>query len=815
MAHAAQASATAASMSLGQMKQEIFDGSRIAVIQRDLDNHVLYANAAALKMSGVDSVEALQLDKLFAGEAADVLDKETRGRRDRLLGSYSVNLSPQDQPGRQLAVEVTGIPLLDARGSVVGSLGLFRSLEHQVLTERLRKLTLALAGRAELLPAMAEALREELPFDLMLVSRVVADKTAWESEMVFNHPPFEQQVPRAWYQLNEQQRAFMESREGGVHGFETVMSEPPWSERASEPLVQQMREMAIKTSMWRRIVRCDGDSRQTVAIITLMSRRQDAYDEEQQALFNRLPLVETVLCALDYAERRRDQRQLRLYRDLNRCTDIQSACVCLAIALVEIFEWEHVSIFRVDSAREKIVRVASACRGTDDAACDSGTVWGDYRQDLDTGVLGRVVATAQPQNIPDVLLEPAYVPTPDGRQIRSELAVPIVFKHGERVRFIVNVDDLRLNAFSSEHVRQLADIADEVAGAIARISELTFLAECVDNVSDPIVATDASLRIRGVNRAAEALFGARRGTLVGRDLMALFCDPQPLQAVLDGTDARDRLGELKVRCQEESDRGDDPPSSVFVTRRDFPDKLGGHVFIARDLRPIRRSVQLEFLEQTAYELAVETQSPLGMAMSYLESQLEPSRPASDPPESAEARARDLQAVLRQLGRVKHAFTRLALYNREARESSRTLRTIQVNNEVEVLLAGLTQPERAKVTFEDFQQRVEIEADAMQLHIVVESLLSALLRAAPETGRIALTLIQDGPDVFLRLRGRMPPARRAGPRFSAPEAAQADLRLANPLLGKLMKNQGGSLRAQALADGDTEFVLVFPQRSPHA
>jgi hypothetical protein len=360
MADAGQGCVSAAVMALGQMKQEVFDGSRIAVIQRDLDNRVLYANAAALAMSGVASVEELRLDKLFAGQAAQVLDEETRGRRDRLLGTYNVKLTRQDDPARQVAVEVTGIPLLDGQGTVVGSLGLFRSLAHQVLTERLRELTLVLAGRRELLPAMAEALRSELPFDLMLVSRVVADKDSWESEIVFNHPPFEQRVPRAWYELTESQRAFMESMDGGIHSFEAVMSEPPWSDLADEPLCVQMREMALKTSMWRRIVRSDGDATQTVATITLMSCRQDAYDEEQRTLFNRLPLVETVLCALDYAERRRDQRQLRMFRDLNHCVDIQSACVCLAIALVEIFDWEHVSIFRIDRARESIVRVASA-----------------------------------------------------------------------------------------------------------------------------------------------------------------------------------------------------------------------------------------------------------------------------------------------------------------------------------------------------------------------------------------------------------------------------------------------------------------------
>lgn len=828
-------SSVAAAALLGQMKRAIFDGSRIAVIQRDLENHVLYANAAALSMSGVAHVEDLRLDLLFAGEAGRVLDDETRGRRNGELGAYRVTLTRQDDPSRQVAVEVTGLPLMDARGQVVGSLGFFRSLQHQVLTDRLRELTLRHAGRADLLPSMAEALRAELPFDLMLVSRVVADEQSWESEIVFNHPPFQQDVPTAWYPLNEAQRVYMETHDGGFHDFETAMSEAPWAEMADEPICRQMHAMALKSSMWRRITRGQGDDERTVATLTLLSRERGAYDETQQALFNQLPLVETVLCALDHAAQQRDERQLRLFRDLNRSTDIQGACRCLADALVEIFDWAHVALFRVDSARDAIVRVASARRDAMGHAVDTGAIWGDDVRDIRQGVLGHVVESMSAVNVPDTTRTDAFGPPPEDPSIRSVLAVPILFDDAERVRFIVHVDDPRVNAFSRDHVARLTGLAAEVAGAMQRISDLTLLAECVDNVSDPIIATDARLRIRRVNRAAEQLFDRSRQQLVGQSLLPLFEDPQPLEALLRGTEAGERIGEMRVaRPPCESTSGDagssvepaaaagvsgaaePPPTSVFVTRRDFPGQLGGHVFIARDLRPIRRSVQLEFLEETAYELAVETQAPLGLAMSWLESQLETAHEATQKSAARgdTTRMRDLQAVLRQLGRVKHAFTRLAMYNREARNRSRLPCVIRLDSELQALLASLTVSERAKVELKGFEQAVEIEADHTQLHIAVESLLSVLLRASPETGRVLLTLVPDDDAVFLRLRGKLPPARRQGARFGAPEAAQADLRLANPLIARLMKSQNGSFKLNALPDDTTEFVLGFPHRRPH-
>lgn len=833
----------AGSTAWGPMRREVFDRSRIAVIQRDLSNHVIYANAAALAMCGVKEVQDLRLDQVFAGEAGRVLAEETRHRRQGELGAYRVTLTRQDDPGRQVAVEVTGLPVVDEHDAVVGSLGFFRSLQYQALSDDLRAITLRHAGHHDLLPLVAQALRRELPFDLMFVSRVVEDRDAWESEIVFNYPPFEQQVPTAWYELDADQRAFMEATEGGVHDFEQVMSNPPWSSMAEEPICRQMAAMNLKTSMWRRITRGEGDRKRTVAIMTLLSRTPQAYDETHLAQFNQLPLVEAVLCSLDFSERERNQRQLRMFRDLNRCVDIQGACRCLSDALVEIFDWSRVSLFRIDSARERVVRVASARRGEEGRAIDTGASWGDYQQRFDEGVLGRVVRTLQPQKVPDVRLDRDYIETPDGESIRSELAVPIVFSDRERVRFIINVDDPRISAFSREHVRQLTDIAQELAGAMERISDLTLLAECVDNASDPIIATDARLRIRRVNRAAEMLFDCKRSALIGKSLLEFFEDPRPLEALLDGTEAGERIGELNVRIapgdsaepgasaapaalpanvSEYSLPGTDgmhtPASSrsVFVTRRDFPERLGGHVFVARDLAPIRRSVQLEFLEETAYELAVETQAPLSLAMAWFERQIEASTRVPSDRAGAEddASAADLVSVLRQLGRVKHAFTRLALYNREARNRSRQLCTIRLDSELHALLAGLTVTERAKVQPHSFDQVVEIEADHTQLHIVVESLLSGLLRAAPETGKVLLTLVPDDSTVFLRLQGKMPPGRRRGNRFGSLEAAHADIRLAHPLISRLMKGQNGSFKVNALPDDVTEFVLGFSRRGAH-
>ena len=84
---------------LSHLEREVFDGSRLGVIERGLDNSVRYANRAALDMFGVPSVAELQLGAIFAGrDAAQVLDEQTEQRRHGRLGNYSVTLTRLDNP---------------------------------------------------------------------------------------------------------------------------------------------------------------------------------------------------------------------------------------------------------------------------------------------------------------------------------------------------------------------------------------------------------------------------------------------------------------------------------------------------------------------------------------------------------------------------------------------------------------------------------------------------------------------------------------------------------------------------------------------
>lgn len=82
-----------------------------------------------------------------------------------------------------------------------------------------------------------------------------------------------------------------------------------------------------------------------------------------------------------------------------------------------------------------------------------------------TGLIGQVASRGQARRIPDVQLEPAYLPFHPG--IRSEMCVPL--KAGERVIGVINLESERVAGFSEADERLLGTIAGQLASAIEHL----------------------------------------------------------------------------------------------------------------------------------------------------------------------------------------------------------------------------------------------------------------------------------------------------------------------------------------------------------
>jgi diguanylate cyclase (GGDEF)-like protein len=137
-------------------------------------------------------------------------------------------------------------------------------------------------------------------------------------------------------------------------------------------------------------------------------------------------------------------------------------------------DYENVSLLLVDQEGAGLVLAAHSG--------DAPGVRPDHRQALGSGVLGEVVRTGRPRNVPNVAVEPRYlsdVAEPRG----SELAVPLVVDG--QVIGAINVESDRTAAFTSGDEAVLTAVAGQLAPTIlvAQLHDATKRAADTDGLT--------------------------------------------------------------------------------------------------------------------------------------------------------------------------------------------------------------------------------------------------------------------------------------------------------------------------------------------
>ena len=784
-------------------RREVLDASGIGVVIIDMARNVRYANLAALNMLGLAGYEGIKLDSIFRDEAArEVLRHQLDDRKAGFIGNYSVQAYRPD--GSRVPLEITGLPIPDQHGVVVGSLGLFRNVEQQELANSIHDINRTVDDAGALLNAMAEALKPSFPFARMSVSCFSRDKSHVNALFTYGHSSEGQ---RRWWFLNEdQKRWMMDPKATVIPDLVEFMSQPLWGRFRDDPAVQEMLAAGIRSAM-RRDIRRGGN---VVGAVTLLSKNLDGFTESQRQAFEELPIDASVLQALAFLETKALRRRVELFNALNNCTTIFDACSVLAKKVVENFGFSHVSILLCDRSEGRIRLLAQHWADENEPI----RLPDDYSQPIDEGILGRVVSSGNMENVPNVLADHDYTPSVSSTEVRSELCVPIFAEDDQSlVRWIINVEDTRECAFAADECDALQELAREVGGLIHRISVLYMLTESFEHASDAVFITNAALRIRRANRAAASLLGFKDPAAITGELDDIFTDTHARHRLGGGPPGD--LGEFIVRRigERTKDAPDAPLTTipVYVSRQDVPAGLTGSIFILRDTRQMRRTVELELLEKAAYEVAVETSSPLALAVCELEHiarvmAMGPSPPPTGPGSIDEMRR--VSKVLRLLGRVRHGYSKLAMFNPRARPKPSELSRLNLRAEIEALASDLSENDRVRVTVEGAGVPA-INGDHFQLATIFEALLSELLRYAPESQPVEAVLAVTDAQVTVTLRGFI---RAQGPGSDAARQwsqARADLSIARPLIDEFMQFHHGDFTEATLPDQRTEFTLHFP------
>jgi len=196
----------------------------------------------------------------------------------------------------------------------------------------------------------------------------------------------------------------------------------------------------------------------TVAVMNLESTRLAAFQGQ-------LPLLTTVADQISgaiasaqmVAELRQRARLMEMMSEVSRtaqeATELPELLKRVAAYIQERFPLERTGIVMYDAANRELVHAADA------GVAGHGP---SVRWPVDRGVVGLCARSGRTILVPDVSLEPAYVPL--NPRVQSELAVPVRF-HGE-VLGVLNLESTSPEVFSPANVLAFEAFADQMAGAI-------------------------------------------------------------------------------------------------------------------------------------------------------------------------------------------------------------------------------------------------------------------------------------------------------------------------------------------------------------
>jgi hypothetical protein len=99
-------------------QRAIFEWQSIGVVESDLEGIVRYANGHAMELLGVSDYEGARPGIFFADQT--VLSDQLSSRRAGQIGSYRT-IVKRASDDALIPVPVTGIPMTNERGQIVGS----------------------------------------------------------------------------------------------------------------------------------------------------------------------------------------------------------------------------------------------------------------------------------------------------------------------------------------------------------------------------------------------------------------------------------------------------------------------------------------------------------------------------------------------------------------------------------------------------------------------------------------------------------------------------------------------------------------------
>ena len=562
------------------------------------------------------------------------------------------------------------------------------------------------------------------------------------------------------------------------------------AEVRQRPIVQRLIADGIKSFI---VVPVRQDDKVTT-VLTLLSRERGRYGVKEYDILRSLPVEQALRMAGEWHRQRLAQLVRETMPSFAEAKTHRALAQIVAQRLAMMFNWEHVSLFKVNHLEQQFELLEQSDRTSDGFKLPT-----DYRQSFTEGLMGQALRDETHRAIDDTQspdLPYPYIQLYE--RSRSSLCIPI--RLDSTIIWMLNIEDAATHAFHGT----------DLEGALALVAELTrtldrlFQAHLTENILDltdqGAVVIDAMGRICNLNKAAQALLGGNKQELEGRPFVE-FATSEYKDVLAERSPTNERHIVLR------DIRGTLRP--VIASLRRPNDDHDHKIWLLTDTVQQDWNIERRYLRETVHDVAQQTRVPL-MIAGRLVNRLTHLVANDD----VGARVGDIiDKALKQLGKADITYERLIGSLVDKRNPEEVRAPLNLADILTEVLSELPDDDRLQIK-SNIRGKPIVLAEQNAIVFVLKSILFYLLRKKPVERSVEVSVAAEQQGVRLRLSI----ADRRAPTVCPPldvvsryeEEARATAALAPDSLRTAIESQGGQVRIPDLNAATMTFEVWLPE-----
>jgi PAS domain-containing protein len=778
---------------LAVMESAIDDPSlSLGVARLSLEGEVRYVNRAARSMSGGEfrvgrNISEFDFDPRSSAELSAALQKRFG---DAGGSSYRVSIQ-RPEAGPKVHLHISAVPEFDGAGKLVGSVGFFTDESVGVVSSSIHKVIQDAWDSDQLLRDVTRLIRDIVKFDTLIVTGINREKKIMR-RLFEEPPPPPEVVPTTWWYMRPFIEQMIDPLHTGPLDLEAFFATPEFELFAREdPTVAQFKQRGFLRSLVLGV----SYRGKLCATVSLLRKEAVDFTAEDYDRCVRLPIGEAVNTAIRFKVQRDQQFGARFVQSIAEVADDPRKIGQLLVdQLQQHHEWEHVSLFRIDSEGTRLDLVSQA---------GSRLFPANYSQPVTVGLLGRAFTKKEDLNVDDVRdagFADDFHPALQGTLSELVLRVP-----GTEGRWLLNIESSSRAAFADDE-QEAVCVQLRVAGFILKnVASVELNSAIVRCVDDAVIQTNELGVIVEANGAASRLLDYSYDELLHRNLSGLLhldsdqeledeetagesetpwqradtsvAGHEPMCVLARAVKSPQPLP-LKLR------RKDGSAVPVLLSGAELPAQLG-RVFIAGDMRTQNRIERMQIFTNLFRQIASEIRVPLALADSFLGSAL-----ALPPGKLKESQARELiDKSMRQIRKADVPLETVARFCVQGSDRLVATGQFDIRDALEELIGELPAHDSARTEVQIGLENTLIRAPRHELLFCVRTLMAYLLRHGAEVEKVILSLASRASRMMLSLALR--PTEQGTVTEPVAEQAEFDFALTEQVIEDLMERMGGS------------------------